>query len=151
MSLGKVTGQKKVVILCYLIHRDLELEILFDSPLLLQFPKFNHFLWVCWFLAQNFPNFVSLSWKLHNWYCHTFHSLTIPDLKTSFEILIESLEYFFQNITFFFKHTFVKGVWYSAVWPFFGEWFSVPLANNLANGQFHIPFEYNFSFIKIFV
>ena len=23
-----------------------------------------------WSLAQNLSNFVSLPWKLHNWYCH---------------------------------------------------------------------------------
>ena len=24
-----------------------------------------------WFLAKNLSNFVSLPWKLHDWYCHT--------------------------------------------------------------------------------
>ena len=39
------------------------------SPLV-QFSKFKSFLWVCWFLCKNLPNFVSLPWKLHNPYCH---------------------------------------------------------------------------------
>ena len=30
----------------------------FDSSPLLQFSKFNNFLWVCWFLAKNLSNFV---------------------------------------------------------------------------------------------
>ena len=32
--------------------------------------KFNHFLWVCWFLGKNLSNFVSPVGKLHNPYCH---------------------------------------------------------------------------------
>ena len=32
--------------------------------------KFNHFLWVCWFLGKSISNFVSPIWKLHNPYCH---------------------------------------------------------------------------------
>ena len=35
------------------------------SPLV-QFSKFNDFLWVCWFLCKNLSNFVSLDLKLHN-------------------------------------------------------------------------------------
>ena len=35
------------------------------SPLV-QFSKFNNFLWVCWFLCKNLSNFVSLVLKLHN-------------------------------------------------------------------------------------
>ena len=27
-----------------------------------------------WFLAKNLSNFVSLPWKLHNWYCHTHNT-----------------------------------------------------------------------------
>ena len=41
-----------------------------DTSPLHQFAKFNSFLWVCWFLAKNLFNFVSLPWKLYNWYCH---------------------------------------------------------------------------------
>ena len=40
------------------------------SPLV-QFSKFNNFLWACWFLCKNLSNFVPLPWKLHNPYCHT--------------------------------------------------------------------------------
>ena len=43
---------------------------LFDISPLHQFPKFNNFLWVCWFLGKNLSNFVSLDLKLHNCYCH---------------------------------------------------------------------------------
>ena len=32
--------------------------------------KFNN----SWFLAKNLSNFVSLPWKLHNWYCHNLCS-----------------------------------------------------------------------------
>ena len=42
----------------------------FDSSPLLQFSKFNNFVWACWFLAKNLPYFISLHWKLHNRYCH---------------------------------------------------------------------------------
>ena len=42
------------------------------SPLV-QFSKFKKFLWVCWFLCKNLSNFVSLPWKFHNPYCHTWH------------------------------------------------------------------------------
>ena len=31
---------------------------LFDNSPLHQFSKFNNFLWVCWFLGKNLPNFV---------------------------------------------------------------------------------------------
>ena len=44
---------------------------LFDTSPLTQFSKFNHFLWVCWFLGKNLSNFVSPIWKLHNPYCHS--------------------------------------------------------------------------------
>ena len=42
-------------------------------PMLIQFSKFNDFLWVCWFLGKNLSNFIPLVWKLHNRYCHTMH------------------------------------------------------------------------------
>ena len=32
--------------------------------------KNNNFLWVCWFLAKNLANFVSISWKLDSPKCH---------------------------------------------------------------------------------
>ena len=37
---------------------------------LVQFSKFNNFLWVCWFLCKNLSNFVYPVWKLQNLYCH---------------------------------------------------------------------------------
>ena len=40
-------------------------------PPLIQFSKFNNFLWGCWFLGKNLSNFVPPVWKLHNPYCHT--------------------------------------------------------------------------------
>ena len=43
---------------------------LFDSSPLHKFVKFNSFLLVCWLLAKNLSNFVTLSWKLNNQYCH---------------------------------------------------------------------------------
>ena len=50
-------------------HRKLTLKF-FDSSSLIQNSKFNHFLWVCWFLGKNLSNFVPPVWKLHNPYCH---------------------------------------------------------------------------------
>ena len=47
----------------------------FDSSPLVQNSKFNHFLWVCWFLCKNLSNFVPPSWKLHNPYCHCMHTV----------------------------------------------------------------------------
>ena len=35
-------------------------------------PKFNNFVWVCWFLVKNLINFVPPIWKLHNPYCHKY-------------------------------------------------------------------------------
>ena len=43
---------------------------IFDTSPLIQFSKFNNFLWVCWFLGKNLSNFVPPVWKLHNPYCH---------------------------------------------------------------------------------
>ena len=48
---------------------------LFDTSPLIQFSKFNNFLWVCWFLRKNLSNFVPPVWKLHNPYYHIIHSL----------------------------------------------------------------------------
>ena len=44
---------------------------IFDSSPLLQFLKFNNFLWVCQFLDKNLSNFVPPIWKLDNWYYHS--------------------------------------------------------------------------------
>ena len=49
------------------------------SPLV-QFSKFNNFLWVCWFLCKNLSSFVYPVWKLHNPYCHNVHCLTMFSL-----------------------------------------------------------------------
>ena len=43
---------------------------------LTQFSKFNHFVWVCWFLGKNLSNFVPPVWKLHNPYCHNIDLYT---------------------------------------------------------------------------
>ena len=42
---------------------------------LLQFSKFNNFLWVSWFLCKNLSYLVSLVLKLHNWKCHTVQKI----------------------------------------------------------------------------
>ena len=47
---------------------------IFDSSPLTQFLKFNNFLWVCWFLGKNLPNFVPPAWKLDNLYYHSIHT-----------------------------------------------------------------------------
>ena len=44
----------------------------------------------CWFLAKNLLDFVFLSWKLHNQYCHNPHSCPFVVTTTS-EI------FFFKN------------------------------------------------------
>jgi len=52
---------------------------IFDSSPLLQFSKFNNFIWPkLIFLAKNLSNFVSLPWKLHKRYCHSAHSISLP-------------------------------------------------------------------------
>ena len=55
---------------------------LFDTFPLIQFSKFNNFLWVCWFLGKNRSNFVPPVWNLHISYCHsvdcTWHAWLDP-------------------------------------------------------------------------
>ena len=34
------------------------------------FTKYNNSLWLCWFVARNPSNLISLSWKLDNQNCH---------------------------------------------------------------------------------
>ena len=48
---------------------------IFDSSLPLQFSKRNIFIWLQLILANNLSNFKSLSWKLHNRYCHIPRSI----------------------------------------------------------------------------
>ena len=50
---------------------------IFWTSSLTQFSKFNHFLWVCWFLGKNLSTFVPPVWKLHNPYCNTIHSCVL--------------------------------------------------------------------------
>ena len=63
----------------------LTLKIDFESQIFGTFwqlainPKFNNFLWVCWFFCKNLSNFVPPTWKLHNPYC-----CTIPSKKPKF-------------------------------------------------------------------
>ena len=86
---------------------------LFDTSPLTQFSKFNDFLWVCWFLGKNLPNFVPSVWKLHNPYCHKVNKRS-KNIKrdalfefriygtqfTSHRLLVKKLDlkYLFQNI-----------------------------------------------------
>ena len=58
-------------------HRKLTLKVkfwsnfgTFDTSPLIQFSKFNNFLWVCWFLSKNLSNFAPPAWKLDNLYYH---------------------------------------------------------------------------------
>jgi hypothetical protein len=57
------------------VEIDFESQILalFDTFPLIQFSKFNNFLWVCWFLGKNLSNYVPPTWKLNNLYYHSFH------------------------------------------------------------------------------
>ena len=50
----------------------------FDTSSLTQFSKFNHFLWVCWFIGKNLSNFLPPIWKLHNPNCHNVLLWTWP-------------------------------------------------------------------------
>ena len=59
---------------------------LFDTSPLIQFSKFNNYLWVCSFLGKNISNFVPPVWKLHNPYCHSAHIRQI--FHAIFRILI---------------------------------------------------------------
>ena len=61
--------------LTYKIDMESQILALFDTSPLTQFSKFNNYLWVCWFLCKNLPNFVPPTWKLHNPYCHNQHFL----------------------------------------------------------------------------
>ena len=44
---------------------------IFDRSPLLQFWKFHNFIWLQLICSQRNSNFLSLSWKLHNQYCHS--------------------------------------------------------------------------------
>ena len=68
------------------------LSKMMPSPLT-QFSKFNHFLWVCWFLGRNLSNFVPPVWKLYNLYCHNIHLLTLHPSST---ILCFSLRWYLR-------------------------------------------------------
>ena len=50
----------------FLIYVESQILAFFDSSPLVQNSKFNHFLWVCWFLGKNLSHFVSSIWELHN-------------------------------------------------------------------------------------
>ena len=54
---------------------------LFDTSPLTHFSKFYNFLWVCWFLGKNISNFLPLSWKLHNSYCHNQKLIELPTFR----------------------------------------------------------------------
>ena len=58
----------------YLISKTLIFENFWGPHYIIQFSKFNNFLWVCWFLGKNRSNFVPPVWKLHNRYCHSLWS-----------------------------------------------------------------------------
>ena len=57
---------------------------IFDTSPLIQFSKFNKFLWVCWFLGKNLSNLVPPVWKLHNPYCHTGNAILVSSVITVF-------------------------------------------------------------------
>ena len=59
---------------------------LFDS-LPLQFSKFGNY---SWFVAKNLSNFVSLSWKLHNRYCHDLSAIANPGEANEDDINIDA-------------------------------------------------------------
>ena len=71
-----------------------------------QFSKFDNFLWLCWFLGKNLSNFISPVWKLHNPYCHKcteeqftsflYGEFTIGDLRSSMGQKVEILVHFYQ-------------------------------------------------------
>ena len=62
---------------------------MFDTSPSTQFPKFNNFLWVCWFLGKNLSNFETPVWKLHNPYCRNFHAYSSIQIGGSNNAYIE--------------------------------------------------------------
>ena len=55
-----------------------------------QFSKFNHFLWVCWFLGKNISDLLPPAWKIDNLYYHSVlwwptvsHSVPFVIISTS--------------------------------------------------------------------
>ena len=70
-------------------------------PMLIQFSKFNNFLWVCWFLGKNLSNFVPLVWKLHNGYCHTVYAFHFRALllRINFQPRVSTNTYCVQNVS----------------------------------------------------
>ena len=56
---------------------------IFDSSPLIQNSKFNNFLWLCWFLCKYLSNFIHLSWKLRNPYCHNTYP-RVPNERVTF-------------------------------------------------------------------
>ena len=57
-------------------------------PPLIQFSKFNNFLWVCWFLGKNLSNFVPLVWKLQNPYCHKSKCFPLKIMVTKTQMMV---------------------------------------------------------------
>ena len=60
-------------------------------PPLIQFSKFNNFLWVRWFLGKNLSNFIPPVWKLHNPYCHKWWCSYLHKLFETFSLSLENL------------------------------------------------------------
>ena len=78
-------------------------------PPLIQFSKFNNFLWVWWFLGRNLSNFVPPVWKVHKPYAiednyhFTYNSVlfqnTFPDAGINQTLLtILALSPYFKKI-----------------------------------------------------
>ena len=83
---------------------------IFDSSLPLQFSKCNIFIWLQLILANNLSNFKSLSWKLHNRYCHIPRSIPnfaefiygeLPRVSDfNFSIILPTGIFFYRNWLF---------------------------------------------------
>ena len=67
-------GNKNYGRLKYSTLQSLIFASYWGSPVV-QFSKFNKFLWVCWFLGKHLADFVYSDLKLHNLYCHNTGSV----------------------------------------------------------------------------
>ena len=66
------------------------------------FTKYKNSLWLCWFVAQNPSDLISLSWKLYNQNCHIGEKYLL-DFVHAFNCPGENFECFFYILCMFLK------------------------------------------------
>ena len=83
-SIRKKNQKDSVDFLCRKIDFDSQILALFEtSPLYTNSQNSMISFAYSWFLAKNLCNFVSLSWKIHNRYCHTVKQLQFTAYATA--------------------------------------------------------------------